>query len=266
MDKASMTADYIPLHITSVCTLRCRHCGNGFPKYKPQRHSEKQIIISTLEKVFSIFNNVTELRIAGAEALLHPDIGEIMAEAAKYSKQFERMVVVTNGTYVPRASVLSAIAGLQCNAIVYVNDYGKLSVKLEEVLEGLRNYGIKADLRHYNDEKQYYGGWIDLGIDEFSKKNYPPKKLTEVFRVCRKNYYVFDGRTYGCCPASALYETGFLPPPSSDYVDMLSEKTVEEKRAVIAKLFDRPYLACGYCNGYDVENGKRIKAAEQIGE
>jgi hypothetical protein len=214
--------------------------------------------------LFHIFTHTTELRLAGGEAFLHPDIGEIIAEAEKYSAQFERLVIATNATYVPKKFVLETIQNTNCNIIINVDDYGRLSKKLNELLTEFINRGIKYVIHHYNDEEQYCGGWIDLGMD-FTYKNYSSEMLARTFDICRKNLYVFDGKMYGCCPASAAYELGILQPNENDVVDLLGnldETTIREK---IDKLRTHlPYFVCQYCNGYDVLNGKRIKAAEQI--
>jgi hypothetical protein len=259
-----LQADYLPVHITTYCTLKCRDCGNGIPRFQPPRHSDKGVIIETLKSLFSIFEFTTELRLAGGEAFLHPDICEIALEARKYRSQFERLVIATNATYVPKDEVLRTLSGLDCNFIVNVDDYGALSKKLNELLAALKNYGVKYIMHSYNDDEQYCGGWIDFGMD-FSYRNYSPEQLRRTFDVCRKNYYIFDGRMYGCCPASAAYELGLFQPEPHAVVDIIPMgRMLSDIVPDILKLKETPCTVCRYCNGFDVENGKRVKAAVQF--
>jgi hypothetical protein len=76
-------------------------------------------------------------------------------------------------------------------------------------------------------------------------------------------HYIFDGRMYGCCPASAAYELGLFQPEPHDIVDIIRGGGVPGVVSAILRLKEKPYAACRYCNGFDVENGKRIKAAIQ---
>jgi hypothetical protein len=257
-----LRADYLPVHITTYCTLKCKDCANGIPRFRPQRHSDTGIIKRTLKKIFEVFEHTNELRLAGGEAFLHPDICEIMIDAAKYHGRFKRMVIATNATYLPKQRILETCAELDCGFVVNIDDYGKLSPKLNELLDALNLYNIAYVLHPYNDAEQYCGGWIDCGMD-FTDKNYSDEELHRTFDVCRKNYYIFDGRMYGCCPASAAYELGLFRAGDGELVDLLTGGGNNVIRSIL-RLKEKPYAVCRCCNGFDVENGKRIKAAVQL--
>jgi hypothetical protein len=221
------------------------------------------MILNTMKIIFDIFEHINELRIAGGEAFLHPDIVEILLETEKYKRQYERVVVATNGTYVPSINILEAISSFNDDFRVNVDDYGSISKALDAAMNAFDKYNIQTDLRHYNESEQYCGGWIDLGMD-FAHKGYTANQLHRTFDACRKNYYIFDGRMYGCCPASAAYELQIQSPPSCDFVDIFENIPAEHLIDKVADLFNKPYLICEYCNGYIVDSGKRIKAAQQM--
>ena len=265
MNKYELYITQINVHTTTKCTLKCKKCSWSFPYFEPHIHSDADLIVHSLEGVFQVYENVHELSIAGAEAFLHPGINEIITGAAKYCNQFDVMRIVTNGTYIPNKSILNTISSLPCDVFVRVDDYGKLSGKKQEIVSALKEYGIKTDLRPYNEEEQAFGGWIDLG--EYKYKNYSKEQLKDVFRRCKMPLdcsVLWDGRLYNCPYCISGFKLGKIPMARREYVDLFDDTTIEDKRALIKAWKDEPFDGCAYCNGYDPEASPRIPAAEQL--
>jgi hypothetical protein len=228
-------------------------------------HSDRDIILASLEELFRVYGRINDFRIAGAESFLHPDIEEIILAASKYSQQYGFMCIVTNGTYVPRQSILQVIESLPGKFVLRVDDYGKHSVKLLELISELKNYDINVDLRQYNEQEQAFGGWIDLGDYEY--KNYSEQELRRVFYTCKMPndcVILWDGKLYICPYCVCGHKLGKTPISEREYVDLLDGSAIEQKKEKLTNWKQQPLLACAYCNGYDPENSPRIPAAEQI--
>jgi hypothetical protein len=256
----------LTVQTTTRCTLRCKKCIWDFPSYQPPHDSDSGLVALSFKQAFKVYDTVEELRLAGAEAFLHPHIEKFIEAAAQYRDQYKYLCLVTNGTYVPRESILKLLRDLPCDTLVRVDDYGKLSGKAKEVVSALEAYSIPVDHRGYNEDSQFYGGWIDLG--DWTDKKYTPEQLEQVFRSCRMPqdcHQLWDGKLINCPYCCTGFNLNRIPIAERDYVDLFDESTtIEQKRAAVASWEKAPFLGCKYCNGYDPENSPRIPAAEQI--
>jgi hypothetical protein len=218
-----------------------------------------------LSQAFKVYDTVEELRLAGAEAFLHPDIERLIKATEKYRDQFSYVCIVTNGTYVPRENILKALKDLPCDKLVRVDDYGDLSPKVRELVSALKDYGIPYDLRGYSEEEQFYGGWIDLG--NWVHKDYSEDELEKVYRSCRMPqdcHQLWENKLINCPYCVTGWNLGRIPIGERDVVDLFDSTSIEEKRSVVEGWKDKPFVGCQYCNGYDPENSPRIPAAEQM--
>jgi hypothetical protein len=255
------------MQTTTRCTLSCKYCSCSYPRFKPPRDSELAVIAASLEKVFRILEHVSEFRIAGAEAFLHPDINAIISEVANYKAQFDFINIVTNGTYIPKMQTLSHLAGQDCKTLVRIDNYGELSSKLKELVSALENHGIDHEIRDNYDHNLYCDGWIDFGT-EYAYKAYSPEFLSEMFYVCNNRIcpIVWDGIWYACSFCASGHLLGKIPIAKRDCVDLLSDTPIDEMKKIVEAFPDAPYVGCEYCNGFDVENSPRIPAAEQMSD
>jgi hypothetical protein len=224
------------------------------------------MIFTYFNRLFGIVDFIEQLVIQGGEAFMHPDIDEIILEATKYQEQFDHLMFITNGTYIPRASTIALLRTLPCKYVIRIDDYGRCSTQLNELLAVMEANGIPADVRLYNESEQYCGGWVDV-IGSFEYKEYSEEQLEQVFRSCLNRVnckFVWDGKLYGCGMHGAGCLLNKVRDTSDDSIDLLSDESMELKRAVVLTWGGRPYEGCKYCNGFDPDNSPRIPAAEQI--
>jgi hypothetical protein len=126
---------------------------------------------------------------------------------------------------------------------------------------------MKVRLVHYNEVEQYCGGWVDMGID-FTYKNYSTDELDKVWKNCHsaeRCFVQWDGKIYRCAFAAAGTLMGKIPKLDGDSVNILDHYlSVDELRNGITLMQSRAVEGCKYCNGFDVVNGKRVPAGEQL--
>lgn len=260
-----ITCTSMQIHTTSVCTLKCAKCGFSFPMFDVPLIADIEKTIAALEKLFEVYDFIHEVRFAGAESFLYPELPRLMAAVAKYSEQFDYAITITNGTYIPQQSLIDCMKGLPYPFTVRVDNYGKLSRKYDELISTLRANGIEVDERNYTGENQAYGGWIDYG--GFDDRHYSDEELKKVFYNCRNpddcGLLVNDVLT-NCGYVTIADYLGKAKMKERDVVYLLGNQSVEEMRKKVLAWRDEPFEACKYCNGFDPVNSPRIPAAEQL--
>jgi hypothetical protein len=199
----------------------------------------------------------------------HPEIEKVLVAAAAYDGRFDFLSIITNGSFVPKESILKTMSKLPFKTLIRVDDYGKLSSKRDELISALIKYNIPVDLRPYNEDEQFLGGWIPLGDSNgnYEYKNYSEAELASLYSHCKMTdscTQLWEGIHYNCPWVVCGYKLGVISIAERDYVDLLSNSSIEEKRAMISAWPNKPFLACQYCNGFDPKNSPRIPAAEQI--
>jgi hypothetical protein len=269
MSNEKLHLNIVTLMVTTVCTLRCKHCVIAIPHHKPV-HFPKENIYRELKSFFAIVDYVdTRLMIQGGECFLHPDIDEIILEATKYSRQFDHLLFVVNSTNVPRTPTLEILRNLHCNYRIRVDDYGKLSAKYLELVETLEHYRINYEIRPYKESDSYSGGWVDT-LGEYKFHDYSSEQLQSMFATCLFNHnckFIWGGKLWACGMNGSGVLLGKVPLHKADVLDLYSnELSITEKRKIIAEMGEKPYLGCNYCNGFDPQNSPRVLPAIQTNE
>lgn len=253
--------------LTSHCTLRCKNCCAAIPQLANPSHVPTSLLKDSFNRIFEIFSFIGEFGLYGGEALLHPDIDEIIIECEKYKNQIGFMRLMLNGTVVPKPSTIKILKNLNLKYDIQVDDYGKASFRLNDILNIIELNGLPLRLIRYNEHEQYCGGWIDFGM-EYEYKNYTYEQLSSVFKNCHSKDRCFvhwAGILYRCQFAASGEQIGKVPYIENNSVNLLNNKlSIEEIRKKIKRLDDLPVEACKYCNGFDIINGKRIPAGVQI--
>jgi hypothetical protein len=260
-----MTEQVFGIHVTTRCTLKCKLCSGAWP-YHPAKDEDIALIKAELYEVFRLYEYIGELRLGGAEPFLHPNICEIIDECSKYKKQFGRVLIITNATYILRQNIIKMLSTLDYHYMVRVDDYGAHSHKLKELKNQLENAQISFEIRHYNEDNQYCGGWVDMGND-FSLRNIEDSRILDVFQRCHAKTdckYAYDGKLWGCAFAASGTVLSKIPLCANDYIDLLSVESIENKREALRTLGTYPFEGCKYCRGHDPNDSERFPAAEQI--
>lgn len=265
MNEEKLICVSLNIHTTSVCTLRCAKCGWSFPKFQTPLLADINKTIAALDPVFQVYDYIEEVRFGGAEAFLYPDIEKMMCALIPFQSKFKYAIVVTNGTYIPKQSIIETMKQLPYPIMVRVDNYGILSKRYDEVVDTLRINHIKIDERVYAGDNQAFGGWVDYG--DYSYKNYSKEELKRVFFTCRNPddcALLLDDKLTNCGFATVGYLLGKVSMPLREIVDLSSGESVDEMRKKIRAWRDEPFEACKYCNGFDPVNSPRIPAAEQL--
>ena len=249
---------------TTICTLNCKNCLIKIP-LQEKRHTDFDIVQRSIIEYFSLVDNVSEFTIMGGEAFLYPQFKELMQLMDRYSNRIGKLFFITQASYTPKATVVKALSDSSCNCIVHIDDYGSLSPALSAVTQLFSENNIKFDVRHYNDEEQYYGGWVDV-VGDFAWQNYADDGI-DVYSRCKNKTnckFIWDGILYSCGMHGAGVKLGRVPLGDGDALDLLSDITPEKKKTIIANMGTKPVEGCKYCYGWDVNKSPRIRAAIQM--
>jgi len=235
--------------------------------YKETPILDKQSIFDDMEEIFKIYDKIEWLQFVGGELFLHPNMDEILLESKKYSSQFDKIILMTNGGVVPKQSVINSIKEFGENIEVQISDYGPLSKNICQLETVLSNNNISFVTKCFHGDMQHYGGWVDCG--GFEDRNYTLEEQKAKFESCwqisMQNLHTYNGKIHNCIRSLFGQDLGFVTTPSDEYIDLRNDnKSLEEKRQIAEKFSTRPLNACKYCSGFDSKNSKRYPAAEQV--
>ncbi|MCJ9750395.1 radical SAM protein [Neorhizobium sp. BETTINA12A] len=249
-----LTLKYIDIVITEACSMKCVDCSNLMQYYKTPKHSDLDMLFECLDRIMSAADRVDEIRVLGGEPLVNRNFGSVIDKVSEY-KNFSHIVVYTNGTIVPRAPALEALADRRVT--VNITDYGKHSRKLADLIDALKNQSIAYLVKT--------PAWTDSGRIKHVDRSH--EALEFQFSNCCVNdvLTLLNGRLYRCPFSANATNLGAIPQDSADFVDVENVKDIVRLRNEIKQLYvrDTPLLACRYCNGRDYTTPK-IEAAIQI--
>ncbi len=261
----------VAIVVTLRCNLNCKLCCNLVPHYTKENKPiiPKEDIISDIKALFELYEEITWLQFVGGELFLHPNMGDIIKEALKYSSQFEKLILMVNGGIMPNANAMEGILQAGEKIQVQISDYGILSPKLKELETLLEAHNIDFVTKSFHGDIQHYGGWVDCG--GFENRNYTKGELSNVFESCwqrrLENLHCYKGKLHNCIRSLFYDDLGEVIAPDDEYIDLRSNnKTIAEKRAIADGFGKHVLNACKYCGGFDSENAQRFPAAEQVGE
>ncbi len=255
--EEDLTIQHLELVVTTLCTLRCKHCAHMNSHYyfipegkRKLRNFPVDDLLSTVEKILKSVDVVNELSIVGGEPFLHPDLAEIIHKLQNHNK-IRRIEIATNGTVCPKQEVIMALKGEKL--YVTVSDYGKISTETSRLSDIFASCGIK-----YRIQPQGYG-WDDLGDHCFRGRS--EAELIFIYSSCLDNSYkiILDKKMYDCHRVANASNLGYYSPADSEYIDVLRFNTTELRKK-ITELYKLDYIPyCNYCNG----KGRIVVAAEQ---
>lgn len=258
------------LNITYRCNLRCKLCVTGGPRYKVAPHYSFNYLAETMHRFFKIVDYVEWYEISGGEPFIHPDLAELIDCAMSFKKQFDKLLIITNGSLLPHLAVISAMQRHAADIIVFISDYGELSSNVKELTELLLSLNIDCKIKSYHGDNQYFGGWVDYG--SWERRNDSPTDLAAKFKRCgaskMQGIFTTHAGTMHWCVRSAkgLVVDKLIPEEASDYIDLFDDAlSVEQQRSKIVSLFIKPYISvCNYCDGDGDNAQRRYPAAKQL--
>ncbi len=261
--KNGIFVHHFEMSITTKCTLRCVNCNNlnthyYIPKYNtPPVDSDISSVIDDVNIFFSHVDFIDMFAIIGGEPFMHKDLYRLL-EVAKANPKIGHITIVTNGTLIPKNKNLTRLKG-DDRLVVRISDYGKLSVKKDEIKKTLVEEGINVKERDSISEK-----WMDAG--EWSCRNRNTDELIDVYKSCRARNckHMLNGKIYGCPRIAHSHNLGLYTPLENEYVDLREYKSnIKEKIYNFVVKGVKYYNACNYCDGTG-KYSKIIDAALQL--
>lgn len=251
---------------TLRCTLRCRLCCNSVPLYDHPPLLPAEEVSADIDAAFALADRIEWFQFVGGEIFLYRELADLIARAAAHRSQFDRLILMTNGTLLPPPGVCSELASLAPDCEVQISDYGPLSPRVRDLEELFARHGIPCRTKIFHGDLQHYGGWVDNTSYAFRKYTQP--QVQDLFRSCWQirlaNAHMYRGRIHPCIRSLFGQDLGLIPVPPRDYVDVRDlSQSREEKREILARFGQLPPLACQYCGGFDSLRAERFPAAEQ---
>lgn len=255
----SLLLKSVTVFITTKCNLRCRECSSFVPYIESPKHYDVKKLNEDLNGVLGVFGTLERVTLLGGETLLHPELPLLLRELNR-NRSIELICLITNATILPKEEALKEMQNPKF--IMRISDYGKLSTKLDRLIELLESRNIRYELTNYTywNENSKIQRYNDTDIElryKFSKC------------VASLSFYMMDGKLYYCNNAAILCELGALPDSPDNYVDLRENNNISKLNGKIINFYERmrngDYTdACRYCNGlYCTQFNKEIPVAEQ---
>jgi hypothetical protein len=238
------------------------------PYYDRPPHYSFETISAAIKNFFAVVETVDKLTINGGEALLHPQLPEILDLLAVYKTRIGLLEILTNGTVLPGIELLGKLRDYRVD--ILVNNYGShLSTRIPEIIDVFEKYGIDHRLRDQNAETRYCGGWVD--ISDLSLKNRADSDTKTLFSKCVypgafRCFAIFGDKAYICGIYKRCVDLGTIADNPNEYVDFsdLCPDSDEEKRHKIQYFYERDFFSsCRFCDGF-CPDSPRYLPAEQL--
>jgi organic radical activating enzyme len=251
--NSGVSLNSLDIVLTEKCSLKCKDCSNLMQYYQSPKNAEHSDLMGDIQNILKAVDYISEIRLIGGEPLLYKEIEEVILALRSFNN-FGEIVIFTNGTIVPKDSLLDASNDQRIR--YQISDYGiELSKNTSRLLKTLQSRSI----RFVHDEVQ---SWQDCAT--LDKKSRTLEETEFVFSNCCVNdaYTLLHGKIYGC-PFSAHAENlNAIPVFRYDSISirLLSSAEIINK---LKELKNVKFLgACHYCNGRDYTVAK-VPAAIQ---
>ena len=168
------------------------------------------------------------------------NVERVLDTIFEYSN-FDKIVLYTNGTVVPKDSLLKKFKDPR--VWIKISDYGPVSRKAKLVADTCKTWGV-------NCIHEVVTEWEDVGRVLFRGRTDAENKV--VFGNCCVNdtLTLLHGQLYACTFSAHTDNLGVLENADIDKVDMLNLENLSDKIRSIYK--DKDVLvACNLCNGRD---------------
>lgn len=243
---------YLPIYLTTRCTMNCKKCNNLMPLFLQNPVSiDMEKTKESLRCILAVVQEMIFCELVGGEPFLAPEFEEIL-DFVISQKKIRQIVIVTNATVIPNDSVLKKLAASR--ALVRVSDYG-LFEKMAQFVAKMDRFGV--NVRIQQDMK-----WNDPGGIE--PRGRSRESLKAQYNRCEfslKCKYLCEDRLFTCARAASMHMLGKY---SSDN-DML-----RIDNGLTANRLREFYMRetgdiCDYCDLWSEDGGAQIPAAEQTG-
>ena len=246
LDASRLYVRSFDLIVTEKCSLKCKDCSNLMQYYESPQDIPEAEIISDLDDICAVCDEINEIRIIGGDPLMNKQFHKAVMYAAR-KPNVNRVVVYTNGTICPPEEKIAAIAHEKI--FVFITTYGELSRRNELLSDLLRKYSIP-----FNSQPAY--GWTDCA--DIQQHNRTDDENEQVLRMCCAKHFttLTDGRVFRCPFSANVERLAAIPDFPDDYVNVRGAARLDGRNLEILRNNMRWFLrekrslrACDFCNG-----------------
>jgi hypothetical protein len=262
----------IIVYLSTFCNLRCKLCSEYITHIPQKTVYPVEQIKKSFYEYFQIVSHVKTITLTGGEPLLVDSSSDLSEFLLQFSNQYDKLEIMTNGTLMPSPRLTEALAR-NGKALLFINDYGILSPRADEIVNLCEKHNINYVLRIYHGENAHCGGWYDMELLSGSRLT-SVENLTERFKNCITGNSPKLGLSFGlfgnklfACAMSGIVERLNLLNDKDMYLDLCDDNlSYLQKKKYIEAARARQFLpACAVCGGNDgSDNVKRFIPAEQI--
>jgi organic radical activating enzyme len=244
-------APQIQFAVTTRCTLRCRDCNALIPHFHDTKHFAYDFITfkNDFEILLEAFDGIQRFCLLGGEPLLNPDLPAMLMLCATTDK-VKNVEIVTNGTLLPSAELLAAMAECSDKVWFHLSNYSANQnlqniLKYKQIIAILKDRGLKYQLSS-NLLWSKDSAWVD--------QKYSHSVLKDVFALCwfKGCVQILNGKLSTCPRISSGYELGLAKSAQHDFIDLrkchLGERS-DVLRQELIDFYHKDYFeACRYCS------------------
>ena len=226
--------------LTERCSLKCIDCSNLMQYYEAPIGAEVELLVESLRLFLSNVDFVSELRLIGGEPLVSRNVEKVLEVIYEFVN-FNKIVLYTNGTVIPKDSTLALLSDHR--VWIKISDYGPVSRKAQALSDMCRILGINC-IHEIVTEWEDVGRILDRGRTEEQNKT--------VFGNCCVNdtLTLLHGHLYACPFSAHTDNLGLLNDADGDRVDVVASRDLKKDIKTIYQEKD-VLVACNLCNGRD---------------
>jgi organic radical activating enzyme len=261
---------HVAYTMTLNCTLKCKRCSMLSPYLKESYNPSFETLKRNTDALLRIVDKVEFVNITGGEPLLRTADSTLASTLGYLSglpfEKLEKIRIYTSGTIVPSDAFCEEIVRISSRKTFWfeIDDYGKHSVKLEELINKLKFYNIKYNVRDYSKDL-YFGGWVDFRLTNEKKRDI--KSAKKLYQKCSCGEVLCVGFINGvivACPATYVrYMCGEIDKDHAEVIDLFGDR--EQMREKWYSLSNATvFESCIYCPDGIGKDSERFTPAEQV--
>jgi hypothetical protein len=191
-------------------------------------------IIQDITRLMDAIDHIGGVHIMGGEALLHPDLPQLMEKLLQQEK-IGHVGLTTNGTILPGPELLTVMQ--HPKAEVYLSNYSSVTSTGEWKAQ-LEKSGVSYHIA--GAEKL----WVDAGGVEYRGRT--RDALRAIYGRClyRECAVLLDGRLFICPRNANAVQQNVIPFEQSGGVDIRKENTATCRTKIEHMLYQTEYLTC----------------------
>lgn len=244
---------FVELIVTTKCNLQCMDCSNLIPLYRNAMCDVALAdVIKSIDALLDSVSELTYLKIHGGEPLLSANIKSILHNANKREK-IKNIIVPTNGSYIPKESVLSVLGQYAPKTKMVISNYESCRDIHQKLIAACQRHNVNYSI---SKEKS----WYSFGpVQPYGKTE---KDLQEQYDRCEMKRFpaMYAGKLYPCARiAHGIYLGLISAVPDWDF-DLVNTCAEDRPNLVERFLSLQLHPACDYCT---MDNVRSRKSGEQ---